>query len=71
MYNNLVEKCFTDCVDSFRRRDLDGTEEKVRSLLNKQALLNSLSELPRALGHTEPVFSMASQQPQALALHLP
>ncbi|CAL5221622.1 g3844 [Coccomyxa viridis] len=28
MYNNLVEKCFTDCIDSFRRRDLDGTEEK-------------------------------------------
>lgn len=30
MYNNLVEKCFTDCVDSFRRKDLDSTEEKVR-----------------------------------------
>ncbi|KAL6768637.1 Mitochondrial import inner membrane translocase subunit Tim9 [Auxenochlorella protothecoides] len=28
MYNNLVEKCFTDCVDSFRRKDLDATEEK-------------------------------------------
>jgi import inner membrane translocase subunit TIM9 len=29
MYNSLVQKCFTDCVDSFRRKDLDSTEEKV------------------------------------------
>lgn len=29
MYNSLVEKCFRDCVDSFRRKDLDSTEEKV------------------------------------------
>ena len=30
MYNSLVEKCFRDCVDSFRRKDLDAAEEKVR-----------------------------------------
>jgi hypothetical protein len=30
MYNSLVERCFKDCVDSFRRKDLDATEEKVR-----------------------------------------
>ena len=29
MYNSLVEKCFKDCVESFRRKDLEGTEEKV------------------------------------------
>ena len=29
MYNTLVERCFRDCVDSFRRKDLDSTEEKV------------------------------------------
>lgn len=29
MYNNLVERCFKDCVDTFRRKDLDATEEKV------------------------------------------
>jgi len=23
-----VEKCFKDCVDSFRRKDLEGSEEK-------------------------------------------
>ena len=31
MYNSLVEKCFKDCVDSFRRKDLDSNEEKVES----------------------------------------
>ena len=30
MYNGLVEKCFKDCVDSFRRKDLESSEEKVR-----------------------------------------
>ena len=30
MYNGLVERCFKDCVESFRRKDLDSTEEKVR-----------------------------------------
>ena len=29
MYNLLVEKCFKDCIDSFRRKDLDSNEEKV------------------------------------------
>lgn len=28
MYNSLVEKCFKDCVDSFRRKDLESSEEK-------------------------------------------
>ncbi|KAF3325153.1 mitochondrial import inner membrane translocase subunit Tim9 [Carex littledalei] len=27
MYNSLVEKCFTDCVDTFRRKTLDKQEE--------------------------------------------
>ena len=30
MYNSLVERCFRDCVDTFRRKDLEPTEEKVR-----------------------------------------
>jgi Tim10/DDP family zinc finger len=29
MYNSLVEKCFRDCVESFRRKDLESSEEKV------------------------------------------
>lgn len=27
MYNELVERCFGECVDSFRGRTLDGKEE--------------------------------------------
>ncbi|KAK6935864.1 Tim10-like [Dillenia turbinata] len=27
MYNSLVERCFTDCVESFRRKTLDKQEE--------------------------------------------
>ncbi|PHT72199.1 Mitochondrial import inner membrane translocase subunit Tim9, partial [Capsicum annuum] len=27
MYNNLVERCFTDCVDNFKRKTLDKQEE--------------------------------------------
>ena len=32
MYNSLVERCFRECVESFRRKDLDATEEKVREV---------------------------------------
>ncbi|XP_058099225.1 mitochondrial import inner membrane translocase subunit Tim9-like isoform X1 [Magnolia sinica] len=28
MYNSLVERCFSDCVDTFRRKSLDKQEEK-------------------------------------------
>ena len=28
MYNGLVERCFKECVDSFRRKNLDSTEER-------------------------------------------
>ncbi|CAK9184207.1 unnamed protein product [Ilex paraguariensis] len=27
MYSSLVERCFTDCVDTFRRKSLDKQEE--------------------------------------------
>ncbi|XP_077216866.1 mitochondrial import inner membrane translocase subunit Tim9-like [Tasmannia lanceolata] len=27
MYNSLVERCFSDCVESFRRKSLDKQEE--------------------------------------------
>ena len=29
MYNTLVERCFRDCIESFRQKDLDSSEEKV------------------------------------------
>ncbi|KAL0040209.1 hypothetical protein WJX77_000380 [Trebouxia sp. C0004] len=28
MYNNVVERCFRDCVESFRRKDLESNEER-------------------------------------------
>jgi len=31
MYNRLTERCFRECVDSFRRKAMDSTEERVRS----------------------------------------
>lgn len=30
MYNNLVERCFSTCVQSFRRKSLEKDEERVR-----------------------------------------
>ena len=32
MYNSLVERCFKDCVDSFRRKDMEPAEEKVKRI---------------------------------------
>jgi hypothetical protein len=29
MYNRLTERCFRECVDSFRRKAMDSTEERV------------------------------------------
>ena len=43
MYNTLVEKCFTDCVDSFRRKDLDSSEEKVRRLFYSTRVFTMMS----------------------------
>ena len=39
MYNGLVERCFRDCVESFRRKDLESSEEKVCAsrCLNRQS----------------------------------
>jgi hypothetical protein len=31
MYNSLVEKCFSTCVQSFRRKTLEKDEERVRT----------------------------------------
>ncbi|DBA93929.1 hypothetical protein WJX82_007649 [Trebouxia sp. C0006] len=28
MYNNVVERCFRDCVETFRRKDLESAEER-------------------------------------------
>jgi import inner membrane translocase subunit TIM9 len=39
MYNGLVERCFTTCVDSFRRKTLEKTEEQARRLCLPPRLL--------------------------------
>ena len=41
MYNSLVERCFKDCVESFRRKDLDAAEEKVRLVEEEHQLMMS------------------------------
>ena len=35
VYNNLVEKCFDTCVQSFRRKTLEKDEERVRAFLDR------------------------------------
>lgn len=43
MYNELVQRCFTQCVDSFRSRKLDGKEvcshTRTRNCLSTASLL--------------------------------
>ena len=38
MYNNVVERCFRDCVESFRRKDLDNNEERVSGATQQDKL---------------------------------
>jgi len=35
LYNNLVERCFKDCVQDFRSKNLAKDEEKVRELVQR------------------------------------
>jgi len=35
LYNNLVERCFNHCIESFRSKSLDATEEKVNLNVRK------------------------------------
>ncbi len=52
MYNSLVEKCFKDCVESFRRKDLESSEEKVgtcRSLFGHVQKASLTHHLPGTL----------------------
>lgn len=51
MYNSLVERCFKDCIDSFRSKNLDKAEEKVliHDIFLIHIALNFLFWLRRAL----------------------
>mmetsp|Transcript_14320 Transcript_14320/g.19755 ORF Transcript_14320/g.19755 Transcript_14320/m.19755 type:complete len:99 (-) Transcript_14320:139-435(-) len=41
MYNRLVERCFSSCVDSFRRKNLEASEEKCVSKCTEKFLKHS------------------------------
>ncbi len=55
MYNNVVERCFRDCVESFRRKDLESGEERVSTASNAVfghvclTVLVGASEMAKAL----------------------
>ncbi|KAK6926972.1 Tim10-like [Dillenia turbinata] len=42
MYNSLVERCFTNCVESFRRKTLDKQEETCVRLCAEKFLKHSM-----------------------------
>lgn len=42
LYNAVVERCFTDCVDSFRRKSLDKGEETCVHRCTKKFLKHSM-----------------------------
>ena len=41
MYNGLVERCFDGCVNTFRSKDVDGTESKCISACTSKFLRHS------------------------------
>lgn len=42
MYNSLVERCFSDCVDTFRRKTLDKQEESCITKCAEKFLKHSM-----------------------------
>ena len=46
MYNNLVERCFVTCVDSFRRKTLEKSEETARARRRPAPLPSPLTRPP-------------------------
>lgn len=69
MYNALVERCFHECVDSFRRKSLEQNEEKCVQRCCEKFLKHSarvsvrFSELNSA--DEGSVAAQAAQQQQA------
>jgi Tim10/DDP family zinc finger len=51
MYNSLVERCFKECVDSFRKKDLDNTEEKVGLFSHNLNLCHHHRQRPQPSHH--------------------
>lgn len=62
MYNSLVERCFRDCVEGFRRKDLDATEEKVSGQLEQLGAGEGLSAPLGAAGGSGGAGARAATQ---------
>jgi len=67
MYNRLVERCFGNCVDSFRRKNLDSTEERCVTKCTEKFLKHSarvsvrFAELSAVTGGEPAMQQMASK----------
>jgi import inner membrane translocase subunit TIM9 len=62
MFNGLVERCFCECVVSFRSKALTATEEKCVSTCAEKYMKHS-----GRVGQRFGEFTMAEQQAQAAA----
>ena len=63
MFNGLVERCFCECVVSFRSKVLTGPEEKCVSTCAEKYMKHSAR-----VGQRSGEFTMAEQQAQAAAM---
>lgn len=64
MYNSLVDRCFRDCVESFRRKDLEKTEEKVCQSFSK-VWCKYHAQLVTSEGPSEAGFPCSASSPAA------
>lgn len=68
MYNSLVERCFRECVENFRRKTLDANEEKCVSKCTEKFLKHSarvsmrFSELNATLEQQQAAQMQSQQQ---------
>ena len=62
MYNNLVEKCFSSCVQSFRRKTLEKDEERCVSKCCEKFLKHS-SRVSMRFGELNAQSMEQMQQP--------
>ncbi len=40
-YNSVVQRCFQDCISTFRSKNLDNTEERVSQLILVFSMMNT------------------------------
>lgn len=64
MYNNLVEKCFSECVNSFRRKSLEKDEERCVSKCCEKFLKHSARVSVRFAELNAQTMEQQQQPPQ-------